>query len=233
MTGVSHVKGENMKTPRKIQKQSPKQSQKIQRQTEAFVDAAYLLFREKGVANTTMSEVASHVGFSAKTLFQYFASKQLLALAIIERYNDEALIRLEKHLKKDVTDPVDYVLGFIDSHLLYDVTMRDIYMWRELEAYRITINNNKDIDKREFIILTKLQHYYDMMAFKLISLGIIGKDVSVSAFAQLIHALVAYSYNKTIFNAYRNADEARAELRFLLDELFKAYRNLAGMSNPS
>lgn len=60
----------------------------------AIIDAAEKLFSSKGVANTTMDEVAEMVELSKGTLYLYFKNKEELFCAIVQR----GLDILEKNL---------------------------------------------------------------------------------------------------------------------------------------
>lgn len=212
-----------MDKQRKPQKQSVKQLHKMRRQREAFVDAAFLLFRAKGVSNTSMAEIAQHVGFAEKTIFSYFPTKQLILLAILERYNDDILSDLDEYLKTRPVDPVDYIVKFIDIHIQFASTFDDIKMWRELESARILINNNKEIDTREFIILNQLNKYYEVLVSYLINLKLLANVSSPLRLAKLIHCTIAFTYNMSLFNAYKNAEDAKDDLRELIEDLLAPY----------
>lgn len=208
-----------MDKQRKPQKQSVKQLHKMRRQREAFIDAAFLLFRAKGVSSTSMSEIAHHVGFAEKTIFSYFPTKQLILLAILERYNDDILADLDEYLKITPNDPIEYIVNFIDIHVQYAATFDDIKLWRELESARILINNDKEIDTREFVILNQLNKYYEVLVSYLINLKLIENVPSPTRLAKLIHCTIAFTYNMTLFNAYKNADAAKDDLRELIVDI--------------
>lgn len=52
---------------------------------EAIIDVAHGMFMEHGYAATTMSAIAARLGGSKATLWNYFASKDLLFAAVIDR----------------------------------------------------------------------------------------------------------------------------------------------------
>jgi len=73
-------------------------SERLKKQ-EKILEAAENLFVEKGLAETTMSEIAEAAEISRRTLYRYYASKEDLAFAVEGRifilfYHD-----LEKNLK--------------------------------------------------------------------------------------------------------------------------------------
>ena len=95
------------------------------RQTrKQLISAAMRLFKDKGYEQTTVAEIAAAAGFSTKTFFNYFASKDEVlfphlsgridaAVALIEQHgpNDhmaEVLVRAMEHMLADaLTEEVD------------------------------------------------------------------------------------------------------------------------------
>lgn len=81
----------------------PRQQRRVPRQdrsraTVAFVlEAAAQVFAERGYAATT-NEIAARAGVSVGSLYQYFADKDALLVALAERHLDEAHARLQSAL---------------------------------------------------------------------------------------------------------------------------------------
>ena len=48
-----------------------------------ILESAYELFRQKGIAGTTMDDIAKHSDYSKTTIYKYFASKEELAFHLI------------------------------------------------------------------------------------------------------------------------------------------------------
>ena len=89
---------------------------------EAILDIARQSFLEHGYAATTMSGIAAQLGGSKGTLWSYFASKQVLFEAVLERATDEfrdelslilqrtgdvraALLRFSRQFLRKLTQP--------------------------------------------------------------------------------------------------------------------------------
>ncbi len=68
-------------------------SRKSLRQNQ-ILDAAAHCFVEKGFHGAGMAEVAKRSGMSTGHIYHYFANKQAIILAIVEREGDEAMVRI-------------------------------------------------------------------------------------------------------------------------------------------
>ena len=55
------------------------------RTREALADAAFELFKRQGFETTTIDEIAEQVELSPRTFFRHFASKEDVALTLMER----------------------------------------------------------------------------------------------------------------------------------------------------
>ena len=67
-------------------RKKPQQERSIQR-LEAILEAAIELFLEKGIAQTTMSEVAQRAGISIGSLYQFFPQKAAVIKALHDRFS--------------------------------------------------------------------------------------------------------------------------------------------------
>jgi AcrR family transcriptional regulator len=59
-----------------------------QRRTEAILDAAFLVFSEKGYHNATVDDIAQQAGVSKGTCYQYFSGKEEIFVATLDRTLD-------------------------------------------------------------------------------------------------------------------------------------------------
>lgn len=76
-------------------RKKPQQERSIQR-LEAILEAAVELFVEKGIAETTMSEIAQRAGISIGSLYQFFPQKA----AVIKALHDRFSARLEGFIRE-------------------------------------------------------------------------------------------------------------------------------------
>ncbi len=86
---------------------------KKQRTRCALIDSAYTLFGRKGFEATTVDEIAEAVEVSPRTFFRYFASKEEVALSLVEdqlnlflrtfaaRPSDEPVLTALRHTATD------------------------------------------------------------------------------------------------------------------------------------
>jgi AcrR family transcriptional regulator len=76
-------------------RKKPQQERSIQR-LEAILEAAVELFVAKGIAETTMSEIAVRAGISIGSLYQFFPQK----VAVIKALHDRFSARLEGFIQQ-------------------------------------------------------------------------------------------------------------------------------------
>jgi AcrR family transcriptional regulator len=76
---------------------------KKQRTRDALVDSAYTLFQRKGFDATTVDEIADAVDISPRTFFRYFASKEEVALSLLD---DQLAAMLDLFTRRPPTEPV-------------------------------------------------------------------------------------------------------------------------------
>lgn len=65
------------------------------RNRQALIDAGYRMFSEKGFDAATMVEIAERADVGAGTAYNYFASKDDLAIAVLEQVMDRLAQRIE------------------------------------------------------------------------------------------------------------------------------------------
>jgi AcrR family transcriptional regulator len=80
---------------------------------ERLLDAALVLFDERGYAGTTMEQIAKRAGASTKTLYSRYANKADILVASINRLVERALATLATELAADPrgADPRGAIIG--------------------------------------------------------------------------------------------------------------------------
>lgn len=72
---------------------------------DAIVEAARKLFSKKGLEQTTTRDIASAAGIATGTLFNYFPTKEALAMAIMAEALDESTLEFER--KRGAVETLD------------------------------------------------------------------------------------------------------------------------------
>lgn len=79
-----------------------------------IVDTAYESFWRSGFHRTGVDGIAAHAGITKRTLYAHFRSKDDLLKAVLERYHELALVRLQRiaeRLPKDRDGMIDAYFG--------------------------------------------------------------------------------------------------------------------------
>ena len=84
---------------------------------EMILEAAALLFAERGYDGTTLEEVASASGVTKPILYRHFASKQALYMALLIRHADDMPSFVE-HVPRDEGGAVD-LFAILDPWFAY------------------------------------------------------------------------------------------------------------------
>jgi AcrR family transcriptional regulator len=73
-----------------------------------LLDAAAMVFIERGIGAASVEEIAEAAGFSRGAVYSNFADKDELVLALLQRMSQESVAEIEQ-LMADHPDPDDYV----------------------------------------------------------------------------------------------------------------------------
>ncbi len=101
---------------------------KQQRTREALIDAAYHLMAEHGPDNVTMLQIAEHADLGAGTVYNYFTSKDELAVAVM----DKVYLRLAERIHEVTNafdDPVDVCVYAVRATM---ITAASSPLWARL-----------------------------------------------------------------------------------------------------
>lgn len=98
------------------------------RNREALVDAARRIMSQKGIDGSTMLEIAEQADVGAGTVYNYFKSKEDLAIAVLEQLMHELALKIEK-VTNTFDDPAQvYAFGI---RTVIDTATGDL-RWRQL-----------------------------------------------------------------------------------------------------
>ena len=88
----------------------------ISKTRQMFVDVARQIFAKKGIANTTMNDIAEASGKGRRTLYTYFKSKEDVYYAVIEAELERLSDKLDEVASKRIP-PHDKIIELIYTHL--------------------------------------------------------------------------------------------------------------------
>jgi AcrR family transcriptional regulator len=99
-----------------------------ERNREALIRAASLVMSDKGVDGATMVEIAERADVGAGTVYNYFKSKDDLAVAVLERMMHNLALRIEK-VTDTFEDPAQvYAFGV---RMVLETAITDV-RWKQL-----------------------------------------------------------------------------------------------------
>jgi AcrR family transcriptional regulator len=88
----------------------------VEDRREQIIDAALQVFSQKGFAGATNKDIARQAGITPGLIYHYFASKEDLLMAVVERHSP---LRLINSLPSQVLDlPPEAFLRFMLTHIL-------------------------------------------------------------------------------------------------------------------
>ncbi len=94
--------------------QNPTQQQKTGIRKDAILDAAQVVFAEKGFEVATIQDVATACGMSAGNIYRYFTSKNAIVSGLVERDRNEMASRFA-----ELSNAPDQIEGFETLGRLY------------------------------------------------------------------------------------------------------------------
>jgi len=80
---------------------------------QELLDAALMVFAEKGYRNTKLDEIASAAGVTKGTIYHYFSTKEDLLLRAIEHYHERAFGRLSEMQRAAGTSAAERIRTFV------------------------------------------------------------------------------------------------------------------------
>jgi AcrR family transcriptional regulator len=103
-------------------------------QHAAILDAAAGLFRQQGYALTRMEDIAARAEISARTIYNYFASKRDVLLGYLNRDRTRMMVHYQAVLDAPAADPVDALVMMMRADFGETSTAEQKALWLELMA---------------------------------------------------------------------------------------------------
>lgn len=190
-----------------------------------IMDAAMLLFMEKGYANTTTQDIVDKVNISRGLLYYYFKNKEDILYCLVERYSEKLLRDIHVIVNDDDKTAIEKIRAFIDVTIIS--TDNVSAEGTELQKTVDLEENRYMLDKLSHKLIEKLTIYFE----RIIKQGISEKVFSVKYPSEtaefLMTAYVFVSNNIGIITSkkepvkdYLNAFKIMLEQNLNTKELF-------------
>ena len=137
-----------------------------------IMDAAMLLFMEKGYANTTTQDIVDKVNISRGLLYYHFKNKEDILYCLVERYS-EKLLSIHVIVNDDDKTAIEKIRAFIDATIIS--TDNVSAEGTELQKTVDLEENRYMLDKLSHKLIEKLTIYFE----RIINQGISEKVFSV------------------------------------------------------
>ena len=138
-----------------------------------IMDAAMLLFMEKGYANTTTQDIVDKVNISRGLLYYHFKKKEDILYCLVERYSEKLLRDIHVIVNDDDKTAIEKIRAFIDVTIIS--TDNVSAEGTELQKTVDLEENRYMLDKLSHKLIEKLTIYFE----RIINQGISEKVFSV------------------------------------------------------
>ena len=138
-----------------------------------IMDAAMLLFMEKGYANTTTQDIVDKVNISRGLLYYHFKNKEDILYCLVERYSEKLLRDIHVIVNDDDKTAIEKIRAFIDATIIS--TDNVSAEGTELQKTVVLEENRYMLDKLSHKLIEKLTIYFE----RIINQGISEKVFSV------------------------------------------------------
>jgi len=110
-----------------------------------ILDTAERLFQVKGYEKCTVNDILKEVGIAKGTFYYYFKSKEEVLDAIVSRYKEIVVSRVEKIRKKDDISPTEKLLHTFSAMRINDAV--DNEMLNELHKTENALLHQKTLNQ--------------------------------------------------------------------------------------
>ena len=138
-----------------------------------IMDAAMLLFMEKGYANTTTQDIVDKVNISRGLLYYHFKNKEDILYCLVERYSEKLLRDIHVIVNDVDKTAIEKIRAFIDATIIS--TDNVSAEGTELQKTVDLKENRYMLDKLSHKLIEKLTIYFE----RIINQGISEKVFSV------------------------------------------------------
>jgi TetR/AcrR family transcriptional regulator, mexJK operon transcriptional repressor len=196
---------------------------------DAILDAGWEVLLRRGYGRASMDEIAAEAGVSKRTVYDHFASKERLFVAIVERRRDEMLGAVDDAVL-DVRDPERALGDFAAAHLSMSMSRPVLELYRVVlaEAPRLAaparIMGEVGLDR----VIERLAGYLQ----KLMQTGVLRREDSVRTAEALIGLVAGIPTTRGLMRlpAPRTPRELDAHARFAVALFLRGMSTADGAS---
>ena len=190
-----------------------------------IINAAMLLFMEKGYLNTTTQDIVDKVNISRGLLYYHFKNKEDILYCLVEQYSDKLLRRIHLIAYDEEKNAIEKIRAFIDETIISSESVTDEES--ELQKTVDLEENRYMIDKLSHKLIEKLTIYFERIINQGISEKVFSVKYPVETVEFLMTAYVFVSNNikiryseKEPANDYLNAFKIMLEQSLNTKKLF-------------
>ena len=190
-----------------------------------IINAAMLLFMEKGYLNTTTQDIVNKVNISRGLLYYHFKNKEDILYCLVEQYSDKLLRRIHLIAYDEEKNAIEKIRAFIDETIISSESVTDEES--ELQKTVDLEENRYMIDKLSHKLIEKLTIYFERIINQGISEKVFSVKYPVETVEFLMTAYVFVSNNikiryseKEPTNDYLNAFKIMLEQSLNTKKLF-------------
>ena len=190
-----------------------------------IINAAMLLFMEKGYLNTTTQDIVNKVNISRGLLYYHFKNKEDILYCLVEQYSDKLLRRIHLIAYDEEKNAIEKIRAFIDETIISSESVTDEES--ELQKTVDLEENRYMIDKLSHKLIEKLTIYFERIINQGISEKVFSVKYPVETAEFLMTAYVFVSNNikiryseKEPANDYLNAFKIMLEQSLNTKKLF-------------
>jgi len=161
-------------------------------QTERIVSGSEELFLKAGIKSVTMDDIASHLGMSKKTIYQFFKDKNELVFALVKKKlkDDEdqmaAIISQSGNVIEEMINMMkcsEDIFSRINPIVIHDLQKYHPDAWKQFQDFKSGV----------------LVHTLEQLLNKGIKQGYIRPDIDVKILARMRVAQVEMGFNASLF----------------------------------
>jgi AcrR family transcriptional regulator len=161
-------------------------------QTERIVTGSEELFLKAGIKSVTMDDIATHLGMSKKTIYQFFKDKNELVFALVKKKlkDDEdqmaAIISQSGNVIEEMINMMkcsEDIFSRINPIVIHDLQKYHPDAWKQFQEFKSGV----------------LVHTLEVLLNKGIKQGYIRPDIDVKILARMRVAQVEMGFNASLF----------------------------------